>query len=162
MLNAVGVFGVSALTRLPTSQIMATPALVRAYRALIGVAALWRGKIYSGGWVDGGGGDAPVTEPATGAELGRAGIAAPADVARAAELAAAAQAGLGGHASYRRSALLRRAADPVAGQCGRHRVVGDQESGKIRTPWGSRPRRDAGDLRGRHAPLARLRRAAAQ
>jgi benzaldehyde dehydrogenase (NAD) len=43
--------------------------------------ALWRGKIYSGGWVDGGGGDAPVTEPATGAELGRAGIAAPADVA---------------------------------------------------------------------------------
>ena len=40
MLNAVGVFGVSALTRLPTSQIMATPALVRAYRALIGEAAL--------------------------------------------------------------------------------------------------------------------------
>ena len=25
--------------------------------------ALWRGKIYSGGWVDGAGGDAPVTEP---------------------------------------------------------------------------------------------------
>jgi benzaldehyde dehydrogenase (NAD) len=45
--------------------------------------ALWRGKISSGGWVDGGGGDAPVTEPATGAELGRTGIAAPADVARA-------------------------------------------------------------------------------
>ena len=36
--------------------------------------AVWRGKIYSGGWVDGGGGDAPVTEPATGAELGRTGI----------------------------------------------------------------------------------------
>jgi benzaldehyde dehydrogenase (NAD) len=43
--------------------------------------AVWRGKIYSGGWVDGGGGDAPVTEPATGAELGRTGIATPADVA---------------------------------------------------------------------------------
>jgi 2-dehydropantoate 2-reductase len=40
MCNAVGVFGVSALTGLPTSQIMATPALVRAYRALIGEAAL--------------------------------------------------------------------------------------------------------------------------
>jgi 2-dehydropantoate 2-reductase len=40
LLNAVGVFGVSALTRLPSSQIMATPSLVRAYRALIGEAAL--------------------------------------------------------------------------------------------------------------------------
>ena len=28
--------------------------------------AVWRGKIYSGGWVDGGGGDAAVIEPATG------------------------------------------------------------------------------------------------
>jgi hypothetical protein len=41
--------------------------------------AVWRGKIYSGGWVDGSSGDAPVTEPATGAELGRTGIATPAD-----------------------------------------------------------------------------------
>ena len=39
--------------------------------------AVWRGKIYSGGWVDGSGGDAAVIEPATGAELGRTGIAAP-------------------------------------------------------------------------------------
>jgi benzaldehyde dehydrogenase (NAD) len=53
--------------------------------------AVWRGKIYSGGWVDGGGGDAAVIEPATGDELGRTGIANPADVARAAQLAAAAQ-----------------------------------------------------------------------
>jgi acyl-CoA reductase-like NAD-dependent aldehyde dehydrogenase len=53
--------------------------------------AVWRGKIYSGGWVDGGGGDAAVTEPATGAELGRTGIATRADVARAAQIAAAAQ-----------------------------------------------------------------------
>lgn len=30
----------------------------------------WHGKIYSNGWVDGSGGDYPVTEPATGAELG--------------------------------------------------------------------------------------------
>ena len=28
--------------------------------------AVWRGKIYSGSWVDGGGGDAAVIEPATG------------------------------------------------------------------------------------------------
>jgi benzaldehyde dehydrogenase (NAD) len=53
--------------------------------------AVWRGQIYSGGWVDGGGGDAAVIEPATGAELGRTGIATPADVSRAAQLAAAAQ-----------------------------------------------------------------------
>ena len=31
--------------------------------------AVWRGKIYSGGWVDGGGGDAAVIEPGTGSEL---------------------------------------------------------------------------------------------
>ena len=41
----------------------------------------WRGKVYSGGWKTAAGGDAAVTEPATGAELGRTGIAGPADVA---------------------------------------------------------------------------------
>ena len=43
--------------------------------------AVWRGKIYCGGWVDGDGGDAAVIEPATGTEFGRTGIATPADVA---------------------------------------------------------------------------------
>ena len=51
----------------------------------------WRGRVYSGGWVTASGGDAPVTEPATGAELGRTGIGLPADIAAAARLAAAAQ-----------------------------------------------------------------------
>ena len=32
--------------------------------------AVWRGKIYSGGWVDGGGGDAAVIEPAADSEYG--------------------------------------------------------------------------------------------
>jgi benzaldehyde dehydrogenase (NAD) len=32
--------------------------------------AVWRGKIYSGGWVGGAGGDAAVIEPATGQEIG--------------------------------------------------------------------------------------------
>jgi 2-dehydropantoate 2-reductase len=40
MCNAVGVFGVSALTGLPTSQIMSTGPLLRAYRALIEETAL--------------------------------------------------------------------------------------------------------------------------
>jgi benzaldehyde dehydrogenase (NAD) len=53
----------------------------------------WRGKVYSGGWRVAAGGAAPVTEPATGAELGRTGIASPADVAQATAAAAAAQAG---------------------------------------------------------------------
>ena len=41
----------------------------------------WRGKVFSGGWKAAAGGEAPVIEPATGAELGRTGIASPADVA---------------------------------------------------------------------------------
>ena len=53
----------------------------------------WRGKIFLGGWTAGSGGDAPVTEPATGQEIGRVGLATPADVTRAAQIAAAAQAG---------------------------------------------------------------------
>ena len=43
--------------------------------------SVWRGKIYSGGWVGGelgSGLDAPVIEPATGQEIGRTGIATPA------------------------------------------------------------------------------------
>jgi benzaldehyde dehydrogenase (NAD) len=42
--------------------------------------SVWRGRIYSGGWVGGdlgGGPDAPVIEPATGREISRTGIAAP-------------------------------------------------------------------------------------
>jgi benzaldehyde dehydrogenase (NAD) len=56
--------------------------------------SVWRGKIFSGGWVGGDLGtglDASVIEPATGREIGRTGIATPADVARAAQIAAAAQ-----------------------------------------------------------------------
>ena len=51
----------------------------------------WRGKVFSGGWRRAEGREAAVTEPATGAELGRTGIASPADIAAAAEAAAAAQ-----------------------------------------------------------------------
>ena len=35
----------------------------------------WRGKVFLGGWSPGGGGDIAVTEPATGAEIGRVGLA---------------------------------------------------------------------------------------
>jgi benzaldehyde dehydrogenase (NAD) len=54
--------------------------------------AAWSGKIYiNGEWTAGAGGEIPVIEPATGEELGRVGIATPADVTRAAAGAAAAQ-----------------------------------------------------------------------
>jgi benzaldehyde dehydrogenase (NAD) len=71
----------------------------------------WRGRVYSGGWVTPSGGDAAVTEPATGAELGRTGIAAPADVADAARRAAEAQRAWAAMPHTQRSAVLRRAAD---------------------------------------------------
>src|SRR2546425_995320 len=51
--------------------------------------SVWRGKIFSGGWVGGDLGtglDASVIEPATGQEIGRTGIATPADGARAARV----------------------------------------------------------------------------
>jgi benzaldehyde dehydrogenase (NAD) len=72
---------------------------------------VWRGKIFSGGWMDGTGGDAPVIEPATGREIGRAGRATPVDVARAAQIAAAAQPAWAATPHPERSAILRRAAD---------------------------------------------------
>jgi benzaldehyde dehydrogenase (NAD) len=70
----------------------------------------WQGRVYSGGWVTPEGGDAAVIEPATGAELGRTGIASPADVARAARLAAAAQPAWAAVPHTERAAILRRAA----------------------------------------------------
>jgi benzaldehyde dehydrogenase (NAD) len=77
--------------------------------ALIDESA-WRGKIFLGGWAAGGGGDGPVTEPATGQEIGRIGMAAPADVTRAAQVAAAAQPGWAARPHTERSAILRKAA----------------------------------------------------
>ncbi|HTU04560.1 MAG TPA: aldehyde dehydrogenase family protein, partial [Trebonia sp.] len=70
----------------------------------------WQGRVYSGGWVTPEGGDAAVIEPATGTELGRTGIAGPADVARATRLAAAAQPAWAAVPHTERAALLRRAA----------------------------------------------------
>ncbi len=73
--------------------------------------ATWRGKIFSGGWAEPGGGDAPVTEPATGAELGRIGIASAADVAAAAARATAAQPAWAALPHTQRAAILRKAGE---------------------------------------------------
>ncbi|GII76558.1 aldehyde dehydrogenase [Sphaerisporangium rufum] len=70
----------------------------------------WTGLIFGAeGWRTSQAGDAPVTEPATGAEIGRAGIGGPADVATAAAAAAAAQRAWAATSYEERAAVLRRA-----------------------------------------------------
>jgi len=69
----------------------------------------WRGLVSSDGWTKAEGGEAAVLEPATGEELGRTGVAAPADVARAASAAARAQRDWAETGFEDRAAVLRRA-----------------------------------------------------
>ncbi len=71
---------------------------------------VWQGKIYSGGWVAGSGGEYDCVEPATGNTLGRVGAATAADVSKAAERAAQAQPEWAGLTYDARAAVLRRAA----------------------------------------------------
>jgi benzaldehyde dehydrogenase (NAD) len=72
----------------------------------------WQGKLYKGGaWVPGRGGDYPVIEPATGAELGRMGRATAEDVAEAGAAAAEAQKEWAALPHTRRAAVLRKAGD---------------------------------------------------
>jgi benzaldehyde dehydrogenase (NAD) len=69
----------------------------------------WHGRIYLNGWTPGGGGDAPVLEPATGKELARSGRASSDDVERASAIASAAQGAWAARPFSERSAILRRA-----------------------------------------------------
>jgi benzaldehyde dehydrogenase (NAD) len=71
----------------------------------------WGGKLFRTGWVTGGGGESAVIEPATGKELGRIGMAAPADVTDAARDAARAQREWAALPPTERAAVLRRAGD---------------------------------------------------
>ena len=71
----------------------------------------WHGKIYSGGFTPGGGGDYSVVEPATGGELGRLGRADPDDVHRAAARAEQEQKAWAARPYNERAAVLRRAGD---------------------------------------------------
>ena len=91
----------------------------------------WRGKIFLGGWTAGSGGDAAVTEPATGQEIGRVGLAAPADVARAAQVAAAAQVSWAAKPHTERQAILRRAGDLWLAAAAEIEPWGIREMGKI-------------------------------
>jgi benzaldehyde dehydrogenase (NAD) len=91
----------------------------------------WRGRVYSGGWVTPAGGDAAVVEPATGGELGRTGIAVPADMTRAALLAAAAQPAWAALPHTERSAILRRAAEIWLANAAEIEQWSIREGGKI-------------------------------
>jgi len=73
--------------------------------------SVWQGKAFSGGWKQVGGGESAVIEPATGNELGRVGIASPADIAAATQAAAAAQQAWAATPYTQRAAILRRAGD---------------------------------------------------
>jgi len=72
-------------------------------------SARFDGQIYSGGWRTASGGHAPITAPATGTELGRAGTADADDVAAAAARAAAAQRDWAAATFEERAAVLRKA-----------------------------------------------------
>jgi benzaldehyde dehydrogenase (NAD) len=71
----------------------------------------WQRKIFSGGWIDGGGDTYASVEPATMQQLGEVGAATAADVGRAVQRASKAQPGWAATPYDRRAAVLRRAAD---------------------------------------------------
>lgn len=70
----------------------------------------WHGRVFSDGWVPGGGGEIDSVEPATGATLGRVGAATADDVHRAAASAVRAQVAWAARPYTERAAVLRRAA----------------------------------------------------
>jgi benzaldehyde dehydrogenase (NAD) len=74
-------------------------------------AKTWTGRIFAGGWRAGGGGEQAVVEPATAGQLGRIGLASPADVGAAAARAAAAQRAWASAPYETRAAVLRKAGD---------------------------------------------------
>lgn len=69
----------------------------------------WTGKIFTGEWTAAAGGDAPVVNPSTGAEIGRAGSANAADMAAACASAAKAQREWAAKPFTERSAIVHRA-----------------------------------------------------
>ncbi|MGH3477283.1 MAG: aldehyde dehydrogenase family protein [Nocardioidaceae bacterium] len=71
--------------------------------------ATWNARLYSSGWRTGSGGPAPVTESATGHQLGEFGLADESDVAAAAAVASVAQSEWAARRYDERAAVLRRA-----------------------------------------------------
>lgn len=93
-----------------TTPVPAPPSSAEAARDELLPERLWSGRIFSDGWIE-----APLTadviEPATGATLGRAGLADPAAIARAAIGAARAQRDWAQTPITERAAIVRRAGE---------------------------------------------------
>ena len=94
-------------------------------------SSIWHGKAFSNGWREVSGGTAAVIEPATGAELGTVGIAAPIDIAAAAGAAAAAQQAWAATPYTQRAAILRKAGDIWLAHAAEIEDWNMRESGKI-------------------------------
>ncbi|KQV82250.1 benzaldehyde dehydrogenase [Massilia sp. Root351] len=77
--------------------------------------AVWQDRIFNGDWIAAHGGVHTFTEPATGEQLGRVGLANAGDVARAASQARTAQPAWGASDYKERAAIFRRAAAVIAG-----------------------------------------------
>ena len=92
----------------------------------------WQGRLFSGGWIEPGGGQAAVIEPATGTELGWIGLASPADIQAAAAVAAAAQPAWAATPHTRRAAILRSAAEIWLANAAEIEDWSIREGGKIR------------------------------
>ncbi|WP_327692645.1 benzaldehyde dehydrogenase [Streptomyces sp. NBC_00459] len=73
-------------------------------------SSIWEGLVFSGGWVNGSGGEYDAVEPATGKTLGRVGCGTPADVDKAVDQAVRAQREWAALPYSDRAAVLRRAA----------------------------------------------------
>ncbi|WP_375423809.1 benzaldehyde dehydrogenase [uncultured Friedmanniella sp.] len=73
----------------------------------------WQGKIWTGRWIDGGGGTYPAVEPATGETLGQVGRATPVDVSEAAARAVEAQRAWAAAPYEDRARVLRRAGELI-------------------------------------------------
>jgi benzaldehyde dehydrogenase (NAD) len=91
----------------------------------------WQGKAFSGGWIEPGGGEAAVIEPATGTELGRIGLASPTDIRAAAAAATAAQPAWAAAPHTQRAAILRKAAEIWLANAAEIEAWSVREGGKI-------------------------------
>jgi benzaldehyde dehydrogenase (NAD) len=76
---------------------------------LLSPSEIWRGKIFSNGWITAGLGVANVIEKASGATLAEVGVASPADIAAAASAARQAQKGWAALSGPQRGDILREA-----------------------------------------------------
>lgn len=100
-------------------------------------AKTWTGQVFTGGWAVSRAGDAAVVEPATGAELGRVGVAGAEDVAAAAVRAVRAQREWAAASFEERAAVLRRAGQLFEEHAGEIQDWLVREAGSIRPKAGT-------------------------